>query len=175
MEGTSEVGAKVVVVNTTNKSRQLYGVVGPSGEFAVSIALKRGATNKIQAKSVDQAGIPKTAEVRVTQVDGRPRVKVKPLEPIDRSELPTDLRIVVDVTDAKDKPMRDADVHFVLGGPGYTTDDATIATNADGRAVWKPTVGTSSSNTKALELTVEVTSALSDDTSKPKTYEITFE
>jgi hypothetical protein len=166
VEGISEVGSEVVVVNEANKSEQPYGTVGDSGEFAVSVALKRGAANRIRVESTDAAGVGKKRWVRVIQLDGRPKIKIRDIEPIDRSELPAEVRIVADVTDARGKPMPNAAVYFSLGGPDRLSDTDLLFTDSRGRAVWTPTVTSSSSIAEALELSVTVTSALSDDEKK---------
>lgn len=166
VEGISEVESEVLVVNETNKSRQPYGTVGTSGEFAVSVALKPGATNKIRVESTDAAGVDKKRWVKVIQLDGRPRVKIRDIDPIDRSALPAKVKIVVDVKDAKGKPMPGAEAYFSLGAPDRLSETETIVTNTNGRAVWTPTVSSSSSSADALELSVTVTSALSDDEKK---------
>jgi hypothetical protein len=143
--------------------------VGNSGTFDASIKLKRGVTNEIVATSVDEAGIPRTETVRVDRLDGRPRIKVRG-GPVNRS--PGNIRIVVDVTDAKDKPLKEAQVEFALGGPASAVETETLYTNADGRAVWKTTVEPGSPNDDALELVVTATHPDSGETKRvPKTLE----
>jgi len=162
VEGTSQVGAKVRIHNLTN-GHKATETVGNSGTFDIAIRLKRGVMNRIEARSIDEARIPQLETVRVNRLDGRPRVKIKEIPPIRRSELPAKLRIVVDVTDAKDKPMPEARVDFALGGRDRTADTETLYTNAEGRAVWKHVVEPSSSVGETLELSVTVTSPLSGD------------
>ena len=172
IEGTSEVGADVVVTNET-LGNSVQEVVGNSGTFDVVVRLKKGVTNKIVATSRDQAEVKRTATVRVTRLDGVPRVKIKQVPAVKRSSLPAKLRIVVYVTDAKGKPIPEAQVDLTLGAPDRTALAATEFTNADGRAVWRPTDEPSSSTADALELAVTVTSPLSGD-SKQATQTIEF-
>ena len=163
IEGTAPVGSDVLVVNKTNKHKVPFGIIGSGGDFTASVSLKRGATNRIEARTVDEAGVPVTAEVRVIQQDGRPKVKIKDIEPIRRASLPGEVRIVVDVTDAKGEPMPDAEVFFILSGDDRMSDDARVDTKDNGRAVWKPMIEPGSSGTTELELVVKVTSAYSED------------
>ncbi len=162
VEGTSEVGAEVVITNETNDF-QVKEVVGNSGTFDALVRLKRGAMNKIVATSEDEAKIKQTETVRVSRLDGVPRVKIKDIDRIKRSELPRKVRVVVNVTDAKGKPMTEAQVDYLLGGPDRTTLTETDFTDADGKSVWAPMVEPSSSSADALELSVIVTSSLSGD------------
>lgn len=161
VEGTSQVGAKVRIRNKTN-GQKVPVTVGNSGTFDASIKLKRGVTNEIVATSVDEAGIPRTQTVRVERLDGRPRVKVRG-GPIDRSG---NVRIVVDVSDDKDKPLKEAQVDLALGGPGSPVESETLYTNANGKAVWKPTVEPGSPNDDALELVVSATHPDSGETKR---------
>lgn len=168
VEGTSQVGAKVRIRNKANGFKATE-TVGNSGTFDASIKLKRGTVNEIVATSRDEAGIPETKTVRVNRLDGRPRVKVRG-GPVDRSS--AKVRIVVDVTDAKGKALQEAQVEFALGGTDRATETETLFTNADGRAVWKPTVEAGSASDDALQLAVTVTSPLSGETRRvPKTIE----
>lgn len=168
VEGTSQVGAKVRIRNKANGQKRDV-TVGNSGTFSASIKLKRGETNEIAATSVDEAGIPRTKTVRVDRLDGRPRVKIKS-GPIDRSS--GNARIVVDVSDAKDKPLKEAQVDFALGGPGSSVETETLYSDADGRVVWKTTVEPGSPTDDALELAVTVTHPESGETRRvPKTLE----
>lgn len=163
VEGTSEVGSKVLIRNETN-GHKATETVGNSGIFDATIRLKRGVVNRIVATSEDKAKIPRSATVRVTRLDGRPRIKIKDIDPIKRSSLPAKVRIVVDVTDAKGKPLSDAQVDYSLGGADRTTQTEADFTNAEGRSVWAPVVEPSSSTTDSLELSVTVTSPLSGQT-----------
>ncbi len=162
VEGTSEVRSEVLVRNEANGWKTLE-TVGSTGEFSVLVPLKRGVVNPIEVTSEDDAKVPKTARVKVTRLDGKPKVKVKAIDPIKRSALPKKIKVQVVVTDAKGQPMKNAEVFFSLGGPNRTAETATISTNANGRANWTTSVSGSSSLADALELVVKATSALSED------------
>ena len=153
VEFTSEVEATVRVVNSANKFDD-ERVVGPSGKDSILVNLKRGK-NLIEASSIDSAGLEQTAEVNVIRLDGRPTIKIKAPGTVAP---PESARIVVDVTDAKGKPMPDAEVYFTLAGPNRTALEGFIVTNERGRAVWNPDITGSSSPADALELGVVVIS-----------------
>lgn len=159
IEGTSEVGAEVLVENETTE-RGTPVTVGPSGEFAVTVRLKKGP-NTITATARDEADIPNTATVKVTRLDGKPRIKIRPIDPIKRAQLPTEIEVVVEVTDAKGKPIADAQVDYQLGAPDRTAVTDPGTTNAKGRSRWPVRVEPSSSTADALQLSVTVTSPLS--------------
>ena len=112
------------------------------------------------ATSVDQAGQLQEASVNVWRIDGRPNVKLKFPESVDP---PDEIRIVAEVTDADNKPMADAEVHFNLGGPNRTTLSETRETNDKGRAVWVVEVVGSTSPADSLELGVVVISPTTGD------------
>jgi len=162
VEGTSEVGADVAITNETTGAK-VKEVVGNSGTFDATVRLKRGVTNKIVASSIDGAGIKRSKTVRVTRLDGTPKIKIQDIDPVRRSDLPKKVRIVVDVKDADGKPMADARVDYLLGAQDRTTLNETLFTDADGRSVWRPIIEPSSSVADALELSVTVTSSLSGD------------
>jgi hypothetical protein len=157
VEGTSEVGAEVLIRNETNGYKRKERV-GPSGTFDTVIKLKRDADNKIVATSVDEAGVAQSAEVQVTRLDGRPIIKLKRIRKVERASLPDDIKIVATITDEKGKPLGDVLVDFSLGGADRITISDSVYTDARGRAVWKPTVAASSSTTDQLLLSVTATS-----------------
>jgi hypothetical protein len=165
VEGTSEVGANVHVKNTTNDDDKTV-VVGPSGEFSVTVRLKR-QLNKIEATSVDNAGVPRTEKVRVTRLDGRPTIKITAPDEIKRSSLPKTVRIVIDVSDAAGNKMEGAQVAYTLGAPDRTSLTEPDETNANGRSVWQPEIEPASATVDRLELGVVVTSP----TGHPRTRE----
>jgi hypothetical protein len=157
VEGTSEVGAEVLIRNETNGYKRKERV-GPSGTFDTVIKLKRDADNKIVATSVDEAGVAQSAEVQVTRLDGRPIIKLKRIRKVERASLPDDIKIVATITNEKGKPLGDVLVDFSLGGADRITISDSVYTDARGRAVWKPTVAASSSTTDQLLLSVTATS-----------------
>jgi len=157
VEGTSEVGAEVLIRNETNGYKRKERV-GPSGTFDTVIKLKRDADNKIVATSVDEAGVAQSAEVQVTRLDGRPLIKLKRIRKVERASLPDDIKIVATITNEKGKPLGDVLVDFSLGGADRITISDSVYTDARGRAVWKPTVAASSSTTDQLLLSVTATS-----------------
>lgn len=161
VEGTSEVGAEVKVRNETTGTTKEYGVIGADGEFAVSMPLKRGVNNKIKVISRGSAGIPQEKPIRVTQVDGRVKVKIRKIDPVDVAALPAEVRIVVDVTDMQGKPMPKAAVFLSLGGPSQESEQVTLTTNDAGRVVWETTIETGIERTDTLGVSAEVTSPLS--------------
>lgn len=163
VEGTSEVGAEVLIKNETNKYKRKVRV-GPSGTFDAAIKLKRKDDNKIVATSVDEAGVARTARIQVTRLDGRPIIKLTRLPKV--ATLPADIKIVATITDEEGKPLADAKVVFSLGGADRISITDPIYTDARGRAVWKPTVAASSSTTDKLLLSVTATSP---DSGKPRT------
>jgi hypothetical protein len=168
VEGTAPVGSEVTVVNKTSKHEVPFGTVGADGGFTAAVTLKKNVTNKIEARTVDQAGVPVTDEVRVIQRNGKPKVVIKKIKPIRRASLPAEARIVVEVTDTKGDVMPGADVYFLLSGGANAADDDIITTKDNGRAVWTPTIEAGASDTEDLELIVTVTSAYSDDKTKAR-------
>lgn len=168
IEGTAPVGSEITVVNKTSKHEVPFGTVGADGSFTAAVTLKRNATNRIEARSIDQAGVPVTDEVRVIQRNGKPKVVIKKIEPIRRASLPAEARVVVEVTDTQGDAMPGADVNFVLSGGANAADVATVTTKDNGKAVWKPVIEAGASDTEDLELVVTVTSAYSDDETKER-------
>jgi hypothetical protein len=175
VEGTSEIEAEVKVRNETTGKTHPYGVIGADGEFSVSVPLKPGANNKLRVVSTGAAGIPQSKTIRVIQVDGRPKVKIRKIEPnpVSLSSLPAQISIRVDVTDAKGKPMPEAEVFLSLGGPGQEAEQDRLVTNAKGRVVWKPTIEAGSERTDTLSVVAEATSPLSDKKRRDQA-EVTF-
>lgn len=158
VEVTSEVDASVTIRNLANDHDPKV-TIGTSGDASYVIRLKRGK-NRIRATSVDQAGQDRNDEVVVTRLDGRPTVKLK----FPKSAKPPDqIRVVAEVTDAKKKPMPDAEAHFTLTAPNQSTLDHNTTTNAKGRAVWEVEIPGSSSPADALELGVTVISPSGDE------------
>jgi hypothetical protein len=151
VEFTSEVEAKVHMLNEANGFDQ-DEVMGASGEASIIVRLRRG-NNRIEATSVDRAGLQQTDVVRVIRLDGRPTVKLKAPKSVKVGDTPN---FAVTVTDSKDKPMKDAEVHFSLGGANRTVLTEIGITNANGRAAWSPEITGSSSVASSLELVVVV-------------------
>ncbi len=171
VEGTSEVGAEVLIRNATNGYKRKERV-GPSGTFDTVIKLKRNVDNKIVATSVDEAGVPRSAEVHVTRLDGRPIIKLKRLPKVKRASLPAKIKIRATITNENGKPLGDVVVDFGLGGADRITISDSIYTDARGKAVWKPTVAASSSTTDQLLLSVTATSP---DSGKSRTVDAEIE
>jgi hypothetical protein len=171
VEGTSEVGAEVLIKNATTGSTRKERV-GPSGTFGAVIKLKRGEDNKIVATSVDEAGVTQSAKVQVTRLDGRPVIKLKRIPKVRRASLPEKVKITATVTDEKGKPLGDVSVDFSLGGADRITISDSIYTDAMGKAVWKPSVAASSSTTDKLLLSVTATSP---DSGKSRTVDAEIE
>jgi len=159
--GTSEVGAKIELKNEANGFTQPL-VVGESGEFAITMRLKRGG-NRIVATSVDTAGMDREEWVRIKLLDGRPAVKVDAPDRVRKSSLPRRIKVAVDVTDAGGKKMEGADVFYSLGGPGRNTITESDVTNANGKSTWNPMIERSTSPADAVELSVTVTSPTSGE------------
>jgi hypothetical protein len=161
VEVTSEVDASVTIHNLAN-DHDPEVTIGPSGSASEVIQLKRGK-NRIRATSVDQAGQRQKKEVVVTRLDGRPSIKLRVPETVDP---PDEIRIVAEVTDARKKPMQDAEVHFTLTAPNQSTLDQNSITNAKGRAVWEVAISGSSSPADALEVGVTVFAPSGDKRTK---------
>jgi hypothetical protein len=132
--GTSEAGATVEVQNRA-KGWETKLTVGPSGAFEVVVPLARNK-NRIVARSTDNAGMVRTDDVTVVRKDGRPVIKLSAPSRVKRSEMPRQIRVVVEVTDVDGNSIEGALVSYGLGGPGGTTEDFTDETNAKGRSVW---------------------------------------
>jgi hypothetical protein len=165
--GTSEPGAEVTITNQAN-GQEVPVVVGNAGTFKASVRLKYGR-NRIVISSTDAAGLEQSDRVKVIRLDPRPTIKINAPSRISRSELPTTIRVVVDVTDAEGEKMEGAEVYFSLGGTGRITINESGVTNANGRAVWRPEVTVSDSPAAdTLNLIVEVTSPRTEE-SRPKT------
>ena len=162
LEIDGEPGSRVLVKNQTNTFEQPV-TLGPNGQGDVTVTLKKGVANRVQASHRDGARVLKTEKLRVKRLDPRPRVKIKDIAPIDASGLPAKVKVQVTVTDADGNPMPGAKIDYELGGPGRIAMDDVGFTNDKGRATWNPTVADSSSDTEEIQLTVTVQSALSDD------------
>ena len=159
--GTSEVGAVVELKNEANGSRQSL-VVGESGEFAITMRLKRNA-NRITATSVDTAGLDRKKWVRIKRLDGRPHVEIDVTDRVRKSSPIWKIKVVVDVTDADGKKMEGASVFYSLGGPGRTAITESGLTNANGRSTWSPRIERTTSPAEAIELAVTVTSPTTEE------------
>lgn len=170
VEGTSEVGATVEVMNETNGSAH-EEVVNEGGEFDITIPLEKGP-NVIVATSVDTAGQEQKERVRITRLDTKPKVEVKVAKQVKKSKLPTDINVVVIVTDAAGKKMADAEVFYSLGGPGRNAVVESARTNESGRSTWTPRIELSTSPADAVELAVRVTSPRGDSTTVDRKIEL---
>jgi hypothetical protein len=153
IEISSEPGAALVVTNNATKRDSDY-TVGPTGSQTVSVRLAVGR-NRINVTSTDDAGMKQDATVMVARKDIRPVIKLSGTKQVKRSQLPTRLRVVVDVKDSEGDPVRDATVSFTLSGPGWPAQESVDTTNGDGRAVWAPDLPASSSK-DAPRVTIEV-------------------
>jgi hypothetical protein len=110
--------------------------VGPSGSFEISVPLALGR-NRITVHSTDGAGMEQRATVVVQRKDGRPVIKLSAPKRVPRSELPRQIRVVVDVTDVDGKAIEGATVSYNLGGPGRESVDFDDETGATGRSTWE--------------------------------------
>lgn len=152
----SEAGAEVRIRNSAADFESTV-TLGQSGERSVTVPLVMGA-NPIVVKSTDQVGTPQTRRVRVRRLNGQPTFEVKVVpKRLKRSSLPRNLRVVVDVTDARGKPMPDATVAFTLGGD-ILSETGEGTTDAEGRSVWEVEVPRTSAPAEALALGITVTS-----------------
>lgn len=150
---SSEPGAALVVSNSATKRDNDY-TVGPTGTQTVSVRLAVGR-NRITVTSTDGGGMKQDTTVAVVRKDDRPVIKLSGTKQVKRSQLPTRLRIVVDVKDAEGEAMPGATVTFTLGGPGWQNQESVDTTNGNGRAVWTPDL-TASTSDGAPSVTVEV-------------------
>jgi hypothetical protein len=163
VEVTSEVDASVTIRNLAN-DHDVTATIGPAGSAAKRVQLKYGK-NRIEAVSVDQAGLDQDDHVVVTRLDGKPRVKLKAPAKV---KPPAEIRIVAEVTDSKGRPMEGAEAYFTLTAANQSTQDENTITNAKGRAVWEVAVARSSSPAEALELGVVVISPTGDEVPKSR-------
>ena len=141
IEGVTEVGALVSVVNRANDITQEQ-TVGPSGAFEITIALQLGE-NKVVVRATDAAGNKSQPPLRltVTRVDPVPRVKLS-LEPkqLRLDSLPNKLRMTVRATDSTRKALKDVEAVFTLALPDQPTETETVRTDANGQARWNFTL-----------------------------------
>jgi hypothetical protein len=135
LSGTSEAGASVTIENAA-KGWDNTLRVGPSGSFEISVPLALGR-NRISIHSKDGAGMEQRATVVVQRKDGRPVIKLSAPKRLARGELPKQIRVVVDVTDADGKAIEGATVSYNLGGPGRESVDFDDETSASGRSTWE--------------------------------------
>jgi hypothetical protein len=165
--GTSEAGAEVLIKNETlGKSEGM--VVGNAGTFKTAVRLKRGM-NRIVVEATDAAGLRQSDGVRVERLDGRPAIKITAPDRVRKSDLPTTIKVVVEVTDAKGERVEGAEIYYSLGGPGRTTITETDVTAANGRSTWNPEVSRSDSPAAdGLDLSVTVTSPQDETRVKDK-------
>jgi hypothetical protein len=133
--GTSEPGASITLENAANRWDSDLGV-GPSGAFEASVPLAMGR-NRITVRSTDAAGMERRDTISVQRKDGRPVIDLSAPQRVARSDLPRQIRIVVDVTDVDGNQVEDATVSYNLGGPGWTAEDFVDQTDANGRSVWE--------------------------------------
>jgi hypothetical protein len=134
--GTSEAGVSVTVENPGVPFETTMGV-GPSGEFEVNVPLDLGR-NRITVRSTNDAGMDRQDTVIVVRADGRPRIATfNAPKSVARSELPTEIRVVVEVTDAKGEEIEDAIVSYSLGGLGWTGQRFEDRSDGNGRSVWE--------------------------------------
>jgi hypothetical protein len=153
--GTSEPGAEVRIRNATAGYDQVI-VVGPNGTYEDLVSLKKGP-NKIAATSTDAAGNPSRKTVNVVRLDGKPLIKLAAPKELQRSLLPREIKVSVQVTDAAGESIEDAVVSYTLGGPQRITDTFEDETNSRGKSSWNVTVTPGGPGLDPVQVTVEVT------------------
>jgi hypothetical protein len=154
VEVVSEVGASIVIENQKTKRERTY-TVPSSGTVSATVRLDIGR-NRLTVTATDSAGMRPQQSILVVRRDGRPVIKlnVAPRQ-VKRGELPKDLRITVEVTDAEGDAIEEADVSFTLRSGGWTQQESTDQTDADGQASWRTQLRAGSS-TSTPTVTVEV-------------------
>jgi hypothetical protein len=149
----SEAGASLAIENQKTKRKREY-TVPPGGTVSAPVRLDVGR-NRITVVATDSAGMRPRQTIVVERTDGSPvQLSVAPKQ-VKRGDLPKELRISVLVKDAAGDPIEGADVSFTLRSTGWTQQEATDTTDADGRAVWRPELPAGSS-TSPPTVTVEV-------------------
>ena len=162
VEGISEVGAEVRVRNGANTFDQSIAVPA-SGEFAITVPLKRGVVNRIKATSTSSLGLATDARVDVTRLNGNPTVKITAPPSVKESSLPTNINIVVKVTDDTGRKLEGADVAYTLSGRDRSGLSESDVTNANGRSTWNPRIERSNSIADTLLVSATVTNPVSGD------------
>lgn len=153
--GTSEVGAKVRIVNPAKDFDPGPLTVGPDGDFSLDVPLKKGR-NVITASSQSQAGRPRNESVVVTRLDGKPVIELDAPQQVKRGRLPKEVKVAIDVTDSSGEPMADAPVNSYLQALGSPAENFEGQTNDKGRATWSFEVKRGSA--ESVTIVVSVTS-----------------
>jgi hypothetical protein len=167
VEGTSEVGAKVTIRNETSGWGPTTQTVDSGGGFEESVKLVFGKNVIVVESQGLTTALSPPQVVRVTRLDGRPRLKkVDVPEEIRKSSLPGKISVKVMVTDERGDPMADATVAYSLGSLTSPAETYSEVTGPDGRSAWNPEVAWSSSLADLLQLTLTVTSPHGDTVEK---------
>jgi len=152
--GTSEPGAEVRIRNSTAVSDETI-VVGPNGTYQQLVPLKKG-TNKIVVTSTDAAGMDQKEKISVERLDGKPVIKLTAPKELQRSLLPREIKVSVQVTDSAGESIEGATVSYTLGGPARLTETFEDETNIRGRSSWNVTVTPGGPALDPVQVQVEV-------------------
>jgi hypothetical protein len=153
--GTSEPGAVVRIRNLTAVSDEEI-VVGPNGTYRQVVPLKKDA-NKIVVTSTDAAGMDRKVKISVERLDGKPVIKLAAPKELQRSLLPRDIKVSVQVTDSAGESIEGAMVSYTLHGLPRPTETFEDETNSKGRSSWNVTVTPGGPGLDPVQVTVEVT------------------
>jgi len=153
--GTSEPGAEVRIRNLTAVSDETI-VVGPNGTYQQIVPLKKD-TNKIVVTSTDAAGMDRKVKISVERLGGKPVIKLAAPKELERSLLPKEVRISVQVTDSAGENIEGAMVSYSLGGLQRIAETFVEETNSKGKSSWNVMVTPGGPGLNPVQVTVEVT------------------
>jgi hypothetical protein len=134
VKGRSEPGANVSIRNASGGAPYEL-TVGPEGTFKAQVALGPKA-NRISIRATDALGNTRSVERRVVRAafEADASLRVRPSS-IRIARLPTTVRIVLKVSDAKGRPVDRAPVTFSVLPFGQSAEIYEAVTR-DGKATW---------------------------------------
>ena len=153
--GTTEPGVSVKVLNQSKKWEDVT-TVGNSGTFEQVVPLVEGK-NRIIVVATDEVGNVDRVRRVVMKQNGRPFVELSAPKKVALKDLPTEIRLRVDVTDDNKKPIEGAAVTFTLIEPLQGAETFETETNASGRATWRAPISRRGSRQDVIRAAVKVT------------------
>jgi hypothetical protein len=135
LNGTTEAGAEVKVVDRTNGA-QAATTAGSLGAFSLLVPLRMGG-NALELSAVDEAGNSSQKTMSVSRAESQAAVALTlSRDSFDVATLPQAISMVAQVTGPNGMPLDGADITFSISPPGQTTVTHTTTTTDTGSASW---------------------------------------
>jgi hypothetical protein len=141
IKGTTQAGTSLVALNDGNGT-SISSVAAKDGTFEFGLSLEPG-TNNVTITGTDPAGNVGTTKLKLTAGSAKMSVQLSASSyRISVSKHPSQLQLVVLVTDPSGSALPGARAFFTLQIPGLAPISNELTTGADGRAVFTtPLVG----------------------------------